>query len=228
MMRLGLFYIVALCTLFSYELVESKFKPRTTDKDLSNSPHVFEGEHSAAYDHDAFLGRDEAKRFDDLTPEESKRKLGEIVDKIDLNNDGQITSEEMTAWINKVSKKMLLDDVDRAWKDFELQDGDKLSWEKHIDELFGEDGDLEDEDDETKKAYSEKDKRRWIVADADGDGKLSKLEYLAFLHPEHEPKMRDVVIKETMEEVDKNNDSFVDLDEYIRWETQQKRNINSL
>ncbi|CAH8465052.1 unnamed protein product [Schistosoma margrebowiei] len=195
MKMLGCFCAVILFSLFSSELVESKFKPRTTDKDLSNSPHTHEGEHSAAYDHDAFLGRDEAKRFDDLTPEESKQKLGEIVDKIDLNNDGQITSEEMTVWINKVSRKMLLDDVDRAWKDFELLDEDKLPWEKHVDELFGEDGDLEDEDDETKKAYSEKDKRRWMAADADGDGKLSKLEYLAFLHPEHEPKMRDVVIK---------------------------------
>ncbi|KAH9595465.1 calcineurin inhibitor, variant 3 [Schistosoma haematobium] len=143
MRMLGWFCAVILFTLFSSELVESKFKPRTNDKDLSNSPHTHEGEHSAAYDHDAFLGRDEAKRFDDLTPEESKQKLGEIVDKIDLNNDGQITSEEMTVWINKVSRKMLLDDVDRAWKDFELLDEDKLPWEKHVDELFGEDGDLE-------------------------------------------------------------------------------------
>ncbi|KAK4474121.1 hypothetical protein MN116_003425 [Schistosoma mekongi] len=138
-----------------------------------------------------------------------------IVDKIDLDSDGQITTEEMAAWISKVSKKMLLIDVDRAWKDLELSEGDKLSWEKHMDELFGEDGDLEDEDDETKKTISARDKRRWATADVDGDGKLSKEEYLAFLHPEYEPRMRQVIIKETMEDVDKNNDGFIDLDEYI-------------
>lgn len=44
-----------------------------------------------------------------------------------------------------------------------------------------------------------------MAADADGDGKLSKTEYLAFLHPEHEPKMRDVVIKVSPVTNDKNN-----------------------
>ncbi|KAK4474118.1 hypothetical protein MN116_003423 [Schistosoma mekongi] len=204
---------IVFCILSNSAFVESKSKPRTADKELSDLPHTFEGEHSLAFDHDAFLGRDEAKRFDDLTPEESKQKLGEIVDKIDLDSDGQITTEEMAAWI---SRGMLLDDVDRAWKDLELSEGDKLSWEKHMDELFGEDGDLEDEDDETKKTISARDKRRWATADVDGDGKLSKEEYLAFLHPKQDPKMRQVVIKETMEDVDKNNDGFIDLDEYIK------------
>ena len=31
------------------------------------------------YDHEAFLGADEAHEFDDLDPEESKRRLGVIV-----------------------------------------------------------------------------------------------------------------------------------------------------
>ena len=35
-----------------------------------------EGEHNADYDHDAFLGEEEAKEFDKLTPEESLRRLG--------------------------------------------------------------------------------------------------------------------------------------------------------
>jgi calumenin len=32
-------------------------------------------EHEAKYDHEAFLGKDEAKEFDELTPEKSKERL---------------------------------------------------------------------------------------------------------------------------------------------------------
>ncbi|CAH8832092.1 unnamed protein product [Trichobilharzia szidati] len=215
MKLLYIVFVAALCISFKLEVVESKSKPRTLDKDLSDAPHVHDGEHSSVYDHEAFLGKDEAQRFDDLTPEESKEKLGQIVNKIDQNGDGQITTDEMAAWISKVSKRMLLEDTDRAWREYGLSDGDKMPWEKHVNELVGEDGEYEDEDDETKKTILQRDERRWKTADTDGDGKLSKEEFLAFLHPEHEPKMRDVIVKETMEEVDKNHDGYVDLDEYI-------------
>ena len=43
---------------------------------LSDKEHDLHGEHNNDYDHDAFLGEDEAKEFDDLSPEESKRRLG--------------------------------------------------------------------------------------------------------------------------------------------------------
>ncbi|KAJ8416242.1 hypothetical protein AAFF_G00382640, partial [Aldrovandia affinis] len=40
---------------------------------------------SYRYDHEAFLGKEEATTFDELTPEESKERLGNIVDRIDAN-----------------------------------------------------------------------------------------------------------------------------------------------
>lgn len=52
-------------------------KDRVYDKDLSEEEH-FKGEdldHNAEYDHEAFLGK-EKKKFDELTPEESKERLG--------------------------------------------------------------------------------------------------------------------------------------------------------
>ena len=39
-----------------------------------------EAEHNPEYDHEAFLGREEAKTFDELTPEESKERLGLVND----------------------------------------------------------------------------------------------------------------------------------------------------
>lgn len=49
---------------------------RVLDHDLSDAQHFKGEEHNAAYDHEAFLGKDEAKTFDQLSPEESQRRLG--------------------------------------------------------------------------------------------------------------------------------------------------------
>lgn len=38
--------------------------------------HQDEDDHDVNYDHDAFLGKDEASKYKDLTPEESKERLG--------------------------------------------------------------------------------------------------------------------------------------------------------
>lgn len=44
--------------------------------DLSDAKHYDGEDHNSQYDHEAFLGKDEAKTFDQLTPEESQRRLG--------------------------------------------------------------------------------------------------------------------------------------------------------
>jgi len=44
--------------------------------DLSDSPH--KDDTNFQYDHDAFMGKEEAKTFDQLTPEESKDKLAYV------------------------------------------------------------------------------------------------------------------------------------------------------
>ena len=42
---------------------------------LSDVEHHVDGEHNHQYDHEAFLGKEEAKTFDQLSPEESKERL---------------------------------------------------------------------------------------------------------------------------------------------------------
>ena len=46
------------------------------DKPLSDAVHYPGDGHNADYDHEAFLGQEEAKTFSDLSPDESKRRLG--------------------------------------------------------------------------------------------------------------------------------------------------------
>ena len=64
---------------------------------LSDHEHNDDLDHD--YDHEAFLG-DEAAEFDELSPEESQRRLGEIVDRIDVSSDGQVSVEELQQWIH--------------------------------------------------------------------------------------------------------------------------------
>ncbi|KAL3266409.1 hypothetical protein HHI36_010585 [Cryptolaemus montrouzieri] len=76
---------------------------RVFDRELSNKEHFDNDVHNAEYDHEAFLGED-AKTFDQLSPEESKRRLGLIVEKIDNNKDGFISREELKDWIRFTQK----------------------------------------------------------------------------------------------------------------------------
>ncbi len=65
------------------------------------------------------------------------------------------------------------------------------------------------------KTMLNKDKRRWNLADLDGDGALNRDEFSAFLHPEESERMKEVVVLETMEDIDRDKDGKVSLEEYI-------------
>ena len=60
-----------------------------------------------------------------------------------------------------------------------------------------------------------RDRRRWSRVDSDSDGKLSRAEFAEFLHPEESPRLHDIVVAETMEDVDKDKDGKVSEEEYI-------------
>lgn len=60
-----------------------------------------------------------------------------------------------------------------------------------------------------------RDERRWKSADADGDGSLNRDEFVNFLHPEETPKMHNIVVEETLEDIDRNGDGKISEREYI-------------
>ena len=77
---------------------------------------------------------------------------------------------------------------------------------------------MTEEEIESVKTANEKDPRRFIDADLDRDGQLNATEFAAFLHPHTQPHMHEVVVKETLEDMDQNNDGLIDEDEYIIFE----------
>ncbi|NWW00657.1 RCN1 protein, partial [Machaerirhynchus nigripectus] len=89
------------------------------------------------YDHEAFLGKEEARSFDQLSPEESRERLGKIVDRIDDNKDGYITTEELKTWIKRVQKRYIYENVAKVWKDYDLNKDDKIAWEEYKQATYG-------------------------------------------------------------------------------------------
>ena len=51
-----------------------------------------------------------------------------------------------------------------------------------------------------------RDRRRWGLADENGDGSLTKIEFKHFLHPEEVDHMKELVVQETIDDIDKVSD----------------------
>jgi len=193
---------------------------RVLDKDLSDQEHFINSHHNPAYDHEAFLG-EEAKTFEQLSPEESTRRLGLIVDKIDKDKDGFVTQEELKDWIKYTQQRYLRDDVERQWKSHNPDEKEQITWQEYSSMIYGflddkDAGSANEQDDTYSYATMKKrDRRRWSIADKDGDDALTKEEFTAFLHPEEIDYMKDIVVIETIEDIDKDKDGKISLTEYI-------------
>lgn len=73
-MKTTLFVVLAISAVFAG--VPSPEETKRLMDHLSDQEHFRNEHHNKQFDHDAFLGEDQAKTFDQLPPEESKRRLG--------------------------------------------------------------------------------------------------------------------------------------------------------
>ena len=74
------------------DCLKEKGGEREADGAFSPRDHHHGSEdHDSAFDHEAILGsRKEAEEFDELDPEEAKRRLGVLLKKMDRDNDEAI------------------------------------------------------------------------------------------------------------------------------------------
>lgn len=230
-------FIFAFCVCVCLLIVEARppeakgeKKSRVYDQDLSEEEHFKEEEqHNTEYDHEAFLGKDK-KKFDELSPEESKEWLGKIVDRIDKDHNGKVTQKELEGWIRFTSKRYIYEDVDRQWEQLKnleqshlsldevyiqkkkADPNEPISWELYKNLTYGY---ITKDDEFEYKDMLTRDKLRWERSDLNKDNKITKEEYTAFLHPEEYDHMKDVVVDETLQDIDKDGDGAVSLEEYL-------------
>eukprot|EP00061_Rhincodon_typus_P016707 g45062.t1 len=126
---------LTMCGVYALSKPTEKKDRTFHEKELSDKVH--DDSENFEYDHDAFLGAEEAKTFDQLTPEESKERLGKIVDKIDGDKDGFVTEEEIKKWIKLAQKRWIYEDVDRQWKGHDLDNDGLVSWEEYKNATYG-------------------------------------------------------------------------------------------
>ena len=80
---------------------------------------------------------DEAEEFTRLYPEETKRRLGLLVSKIDSDRDGLVGVGELTDWIDLIHKDHIRRDVEREWITRNPDQVDSLSWGLYKTNVYG-------------------------------------------------------------------------------------------
>ncbi|XP_032869184.1 calumenin-like isoform X2 [Amblyraja radiata] len=220
MSRRSLLGLLALCASVAFCKPTSEKKERVHhSKDLDERDPI--DQNGFQFDHDAFMGREGSKTFDQLTPEESKERLGKIVDRIDDDQDGLVTADELTSWIKRAQNRYVDDNVKKHWNEYDTNRDGQISWEEyrnatygfHVDESFSDVSN--DEDKASYRKMLKRDVRRFEKADKDGDKVATREEFTAFLHPEEFDYMKPIVVLETIEDIDKDGDGMVDEKEYV-------------
>lgn len=183
--------------------------------------HEVDGVHNVHFDHEAILGSYRLEQeFDDLPPEEAKKKLSLLVKKMDKNQDGFVTKDELTDWI-LMSFRML--DEEDAREEFEDADEDndgKISWADYLQNHYGYDDeqmkDLEDNTDSAEqiKKSAAGEKIKFDAADVNKDGYLDKEEFVPFAHPYNYEHMHDIELGRVIVDHDKNKDGYLTFAEF--------------
>ncbi|CRL00481.1 CLUMA_CG013742, isoform B [Clunio marinus] len=177
-----------------------------------------EGEHHSEFDHEAILGSvKDAEEYDNLPPEESKRRLGLLVQKMDLNSDGFIDRHELKAWILRSFKKLSEEEAEDRFEDLDEDNDDKISWGEYVKDVYGLDSDdgLSSIDDDEQSKLLEDDRQMFKAADLDKDGFLSLDEHVKFHSPEEHPDMLPLILHQTLRDKDLNKDGRIDFQEFI-------------
>ncbi|GAB6021670.1 hypothetical protein CHUAL_004252 [Chamberlinius hualienensis] len=182
--------------------------------------HIDGDEHHSEFDHEAILGsRETAEEFDSLLPEEAKKRLVVLATSMDVNKDKEIDRDELIQWILSSFKSLNKEDSEERHEESDTNADGFVTWEEYLEENYGL-GDLRDNSDlgsvdslEEKKMITE-DQELFVASDLNGDGKLSRSEFLSFTHPEEYNYTSDVLIRRLMVERDLDKDGYLSLQEY--------------
>ncbi|KAM4573263.1 reticulocalbin-2 isoform 1-T1 [Odontesthes bonariensis] len=208
---------MAHATLFVLLLLQFGFGQGTH----KHEDHYIDQQHNPDHDTTMLLGDETTEEIKKLGPAEQKKRMLEIVNKIDTNGDGLLSAEEITLWIQHVYRKYALDDAAERFREFDIDKDGVVTWEEYNsvahDQLINLDDNtiLEDPEQESLRHLHLKEKKRFDFADMDGIPGLSVTEFLAFTHPSEVDYMADFAIEDVLNEYDTDRDGFISLSEFI-------------
>ncbi|KAL6106763.1 rcn2 [Pungitius sinensis] len=193
---------------------------QSSSKNLHDDHYVGQ-QHNPEHDLNILLGDEDTEEIKLLSPAQQKKKMMEIVKRIDTNADNQLNAEEITQWIQHVYRKYALDDAKERFPEFDNDKDGVVTWEEYntvaYDQLisFDEDTVLEDPEQESLRELHLREKRRFDFADVDGTSGLNVTEFLAFTHPSEVDHMADFAIENVLNEYDTDKDGLINLKEFI-------------
>ncbi len=155
---------------------------------------------------------------------------------IDKDSDGFINESELKNWIEIVHKKLIDDNIAQQWSYYqpEIQEvhswegynpekKEVLHWEHYVnmtypDNILG--SDSSDPNFKNLKVMYKRAERRWKLADKNGDSVLVLEEYRDFVHPEESDRTKGVLVDEAMEDMDKDANNEISLEEFMNHMTE--------
>ncbi|CAO4364723.1 unnamed protein product [Caenorhabditis nigoni] len=151
---------------------------------------------------------------------DSIKEMFKITDK---NEDGYLTAEELKSQIRKNMEEHLERSKNDSEKFFEFIDLNKDGWvtweefEPHFDNMHRSDHDenelLQDHTEDPHRVEDEK--RMFNRSDITRDGRLDKMEWHIFLHPEYSSQGLVEIVNDLIDVYDKNNDREISQEEFV-------------
>lgn len=180
------------------------------------------GEHHSEFDHEAILGSvKDAEEFDNLPPEEAKKRLALLVKKMDRNQDQFVDRHELKAWILRSFRMLSEEEAADRFEDIDENRDDRVTWDEYLKDTYGMESEYDKRDplqyphamEEEKLIMDDRD--MFKAADINEDGVLNGDEFVAFISPEEHPHMLPIVLKQSLRDKDSNKDGKIDFQEFV-------------
>lgn len=149
--------------------------------------------------------------------------IKEMFEKTDSNSDGFLTAEELKQQIRKNMEQHLEKSKNDSEAFFDIIDANKDGWivweefEPHFSRMH----DKYHHDDELMDVHTEDpsrvedEKRMFNRSDITRDGRLDKMEWHVFLHPEYSSQGLVEIVNDLIDTYDKDNDRVITRDEFV-------------